>query len=116
MLVYVCDGRWGRCEPAGAPSPSEGMGTRHTFHPPWYFHIDICIYTSYKIYLFICIFTYVGFPDNSVGKQSACNAGDPRWIPGLGRSPGEGIGYPLQYSGLENSMHCTVHGVTKSQM
>ena len=41
---------------------------------------------------------FVGFPDGSVGKESACNAGDPGWIPWLGRSPGEGIGYPLQYS------------------
>ena len=40
----------------------------------------------------------VGFPDSSVGKESACNAGDPSSIPGSGRSPGEGIGYPLQYS------------------
>ena len=40
-----------------------------------------------------------GFPDSSVGKESACNAGDPSSIPGLGRSPGEGIGYPFQYSG-----------------
>ena len=39
-----------------------------------------------------------GFPDRSVGKEFACNAGDPSSIPGLGRSPGEGIGYPLQYS------------------
>ena len=39
-----------------------------------------------------------GLPDNSVGKESACNAGDPSSIPGLGRSTGEGIGYPLQYS------------------
>ena len=39
-----------------------------------------------------------GFPDSSVGKESACNAGDPGSIPGLGRPPGEGIGYPLQYS------------------
>ena len=45
-----------------------------------------------------------GFPDSSVSKESACNAGDPGSIPGSGRSPGEGIGYPLQYSGLENSM------------
>jgi len=45
-----------------------------------------------------------GFPDSSVGKESACNAGDPGSIPGFGRSPGEGKGYPLQYSGLENSM------------
>ena len=40
----------------------------------------------------------VGFPDSSVGKESACNAGDPGLIPGSGRSPGEGIGYSLQYS------------------
>ena len=40
----------------------------------------------------------MGFPGNSVGKESACNAGHPGSIPGLGRSPGEGIGYPLQYS------------------
>ena len=39
-----------------------------------------------------------GFPDSSVGKESVCNAGDPGLIPGSGRSPGEGIGYPLQYS------------------
>ena len=39
-----------------------------------------------------------GFTDSSVGKESACNAGDPSSIPGLGRSPGDGIGYPLQYS------------------
>ena len=95
-----------------------------------------------------------GFPDSSVGKESACNAEDPSLIPGSGRSAGEGIGYalqyswasfvaqlvknppamqetwvrslcwenpgegnsyPLQYSGLENSMDCVVHGVTKSQ-
>ena len=52
-----------------------------------------------------------GFPDGSVGKESTCNAGDPGSIPGSGRSAGEGIGYPLQYSGLENSMDCIVHGV-----
>ena len=56
----------------------------------------------------------VGFPDSSVGQEFACSAGDPNWIPGSGRSPGEGKGYTLQYSGLENSMDCIVHGVTKS--
>ena len=96
----------------------------------------------------------MGFPDSSVGKESACNVGGPSSIPGLGRSAEEGIGYPLQdswaslvtqlvknlpamretwvqslgwedplekgkatplqYSGLENSMDCTVHGVSKS--
>ena len=56
---------------------------------------------------------FLGFPDGSVGKESACNVGDLSSIPGLGRSPGEGKGYPLQYSGLENSMDCIVHGVSK---
>ena len=70
---------------------------------------------------------------SSTGKESACNVGDPGSMPGSGRSagpgtgyprqyswaslvrsPGEGNGYPLQYSGLENSMHCVVHGVAKS--
>ena len=44
------------------------------------------------------IYHYWGFPDSSVGKESACSAGDPSSIPGSGRSTGEGIGYPLQYS------------------
>ena len=57
----------------------------------------------------------VGFPGGSAGKESACNAGDLGLVPGLGRSPGEGKGYPLQYSGLENSRDCKVHGVAKSQ-
>ena len=54
------------------------------------------------------------FPCDSAGKESTCNAGDLGSTPGLGRSPGEGKGYPLQYSDLENSMNCIVHGVTKS--
>ena len=57
----------------------------------------------------------MGFPCGSAVKESACNAGDLGSISGLGRSPEEGKGYPLQYSGLENSMDCIVHGVTKSQ-
>ena len=56
-----------------------------------------------------------GFPCGSAGKESAYNVGDLGLIPALGRSPGEGNGYPLQYSDLENSMDCIVHGVTKSQ-
>ena len=55
-----------------------------------------------------------GFPGGSASKESTCNAGDLGSIPGLGRSPGEGKGYPLQYSVPENSMDCVVHGVTKS--
>ena len=57
---------------------------------------------------------FLGCPGRSAGKESACNAGDLGSIPGLGRSPGEGKGYPLQYSGLENFTDCTPHGVAKS--
>ena len=57
---------------------------------------------------------FLGFPCGSIGKESTCNAGDLGLIPGFERPPGEGKGYPLQYSGLENSMDCIVHGVTKS--
>ena len=63
----------------------------------------------------------VTFPGGSAGKESACSVGDLGSIPGLGRCPGEGKGYPVQYSGLENSMdrgswQVTVHGVSKSQI
>ena len=63
--------------------------------------------------------THSGFPGGSDGKESACNVRDPGLIPGLGRSPGEGNGSPLQYSCLENSMdrgawQATVHGAAKS--
>ena len=61
-----------------------------------------------------CVLRKMGFPYASAGEESACNAGDLGSISGLGRSPGEGKGYPLQYSGLENFMDCTVHRVTKS--
>ena len=57
----------------------------------------------------------IGFPCSSVGKERACNGGDRGSIRGSGRSPGEGNGYRLQYSGLENSMECIVRGVAKSQ-
>ena len=62
---------------------------------------------------------FLGFPCGSADKESACSAGDLGLIPGLGRSPGEGKGYPLQYFGLENPMDrgawwATVHGVIES--
>ena len=59
---------------------------------------------------------FLDFHCDSAGKESTCNAGDLNLIPVFGRSPGEGKGYPLQYSGLENSMDCIVHGVTESNM
>ena len=58
----------------------------------------------------------VGFPSGSAGEESACNEGNLGLTPGLGRSSGERKGYPLQYSGLENSMDCIVHGVAKSRI
>ena len=60
----------------------------------------------------------LGFPNGPSAKNLPANAGDIRdtgQIPGLGRSPGEGKGYPLQYSGLENSMQCIVHEVAKGR-
>ena len=59
--------------------------------------------------------TFLCFLCGLAGKETACSLGNLGLILGLGRSPGEGKGYPLQYSGLENSMHCTVHGVAKIQ-
>ena len=62
----------------------------------------------------------MGFPGGSDGKESICNVGDLGSTPGLGKSPGDGNGYTVQYSGLENSMdraawQATIHGITKSQ-
>ena len=61
-----------------------------------------------------CSLGGMGFPCCSAGEESACNAGDLGSIPGSERTPGEGKGYPLQYSGLEDFMDSIVHGVTKS--
>ena len=60
--------------------------------------------------------TSLGFSGGSAAKESTCNVGDRGLIPGLGRSPGEGIGYPRQYSGLENSMDCSPWGHKESDM
>ena len=85
---------------------------------------------NYHLYDFILAFSYfsiepfyftlAGFPGGSDGKESACHAGDLGSVPGLGRSPGEGNGYPLQYSGLENPLgrgawRATVRGVANSR-
>ena len=90
---------WGRYHPSPKGDLQKCLGTFH-YLPQWLEHFmggtrDVR-----------------GFPQSSVGKESACNAGDLGLIAGLGKSPGEG--YPLQYFGLENSMDCKVHGVTKS--
>ena len=74
----------------------------------------------YYSYVYTYRYIYMCFPSGSDGKESACKAGDPGSVPGLGRSPEEGNGYPLQYFYLENSMDrgawwATVHGVIKGQ-
>ena len=83
---------------------------------PFTFHLTSCA-VSVNVWMdSIFIYTHMGYRASlggSAGKESACNAGDLGSIPGLGRSPGEGKGYPLQF-GLENSMDCIVHGVAKS--
>ena len=84
---------------------SQSPSSSHSSFSLWYpcvFSLHLCL-----CFCFADRFTYInqlGFPGSSAGKESTCNAGDPGSIPGSGRSPGEGKGYPLQYSGLENSM------------
>ena len=76
-----------------------------------YFHIS-SVKPLYRLRFYINVFIYryvywyMGFPDSSVGKESVCSAGDPSLIPELGRSPGEGKSYPLQYPGLERFLDC----------
>ena len=73
-------------------------------------HFSFLIFKIFIIWLRHEVCGFCG----SAGKESACNVGDLGLNPVLGRSPGEGKGYTFQYSSLENSMDCTVHGVTKS--
>ena len=84
----------------------------------WYTNVYrnscMCLHMCYIYVMYV-----MGFTGGSEGKESACNAGDLGSIPGLGRFPGEGNSYPLQYSVLENSIdrgawQATVHGATKS--
>ena len=78
-------------------------------------YVCMCVCVCIYIYVCVCVYIYMGFPGGSDDKESTCNAGDLDLIPGLGRSPREEKGYPLHYSGLENSKDCIVHGVTMSQ-
>ena len=86
-----------------------GKSTYHIVHQfPQQYNVDDN--SSFNNFLEL-----LGFPCGSASKESTCNVGNLGLIPGLGRSPGEGKVYPLQYSGLENSMDCIGHGVAKSQ-
>ena len=70
------------------------------------FHFEFHTKLEQKFPTFKVLHSVLGFPGGSVGNESTCNVGDLGSIPGLGRSPGEGNGNPLQYSGLENSTDC----------
>ena len=78
------------------------------------YHVPFCLQgvCPHSVYNQRTLLT--GLPGGSAGKESTCNVADLGAIPGLGRSPGEGKGYPLQYSGLENSMDSLVHEVAMS--
>ena len=113
----------------GLPAPAKGVlhthARTHTHRVEQAFYVHYSIWQSMiKIlreryfFLFISsfwgiIYTYLDFPGGSAGKESSCNEGDLGLIPGLGRSPGEGKGYPLWYFGLGNSMDCIVHGLQR---
>ena len=77
------------------------------------YSFEKCLFKSFAIFKLVYLFLAIC---GSAGKESTCNMGDLGLIPGLGRSPGKGKGYPLQYSGLENSMDCIVHGFAKSRI
>ena len=91
--------------------------------PHWSLAVGSCTWFSQSPFHWFWVLTsssassssFLGNYCGSVGEESACSAEDLRSISGLGRSPGEANGYPLQYSGLENPMDCKVHGVTESQ-
>ena len=95
---------------------SVNRGTINTLVHIYVHILYIYIYIIHT-YVCVCIHTFImlwGFPWGSAGKESTCHVGVLGSIPGSGTSPGEGKGYPLQYSGLDNSMGYIVHRVTKS--
>ena len=86
---------------------------------PTYLSIYLSLYETFFILFYLSLKVTLRItcqPCFSAGKESACNAGDLGLIPGLGRSPGEGKGYPLQYSGLENSMDYSPWGCKESDV
>ena len=83
----------------------------------WSFSLSISPSNEYSgLGFFLGMIGWITFPCGSAGNESAFNGGDLDSIPGLGRCPREGKGYPLQYSGLENSMDCIVYGIAKNQI
>ena len=100
-----------RCLPVSCPSKKEATLYPETFLGVW----EVTPFTFLLALICEPLMQQAGFPCGLAGKESTRNAGDLGLVPGLGRSPGEGKGYPLQYSDVENSMDCIVHGVTKSR-
>ena len=101
--------------PVFLPGESHGQRSLARYGPWGCKELDTTEVTYHMCIINIYVYyKHMDFPGGSAGKESACNAGNLGSIPGLGRSPGEGSGYSLQYSGLENSMDNVVHGVTKS--
>ena len=104
-------------EPGSPALQADSLPLNYSGSPSMY----VCTHTHTHTHThtYIHIHSCKGFPGGSDSKASVCNAGDPGSIPGLGRSPGEGNGSPLQYSCLENPMDggawwATVHRVAKS--
>ena len=98
-------------------SSTTDFGVKDTF---WFLSSWGLLSWAYSLYIWDLVISSMGFPGGSDGKESACSAGNLGSIPGLGRSPGEGSDYPLQYSCLENSMdkgawQTTAHGISKSR-
>ena len=106
---------------AGALGRPRGMGWRGRWEGglgwgahvnPWLIHVNV--WQKPLQYCKVISLQLIKINGKKKVEEYACNAGDLGSIPGLGRSPGEGNGYPLQYCGLENSTDCVVHGVEKS--
>ena len=139
-LVYMCSPSWTLLPPPSPYHPSGSSQCTSPKHPgdsfhTWYYtcfnailpnlptlslshrvhKTDLYISVSFAVsYTGLLLPSFWDFPCCSVDKESACNVWDLGLTPGLGRSPGEGNSYLLQYSGLENSMDCIVHEVAKS--
>jgi len=96
----------------GFPDSSVGKESACNGRRPWF---DPWVGKIHWRRVRLPIPVFSGFPCGSAGKQSTCSVGDLALIPGLGRSPGEGKGYPLQYSGLDYSIDCIVHGLARSR-
>ena len=88
----------------------KGMATHSSLIDETWWHVFPLFWWTKDFKNSVVLYNFNGFPGGSAGKQSACNAGDLGSLSGLGRPPGRGKGYPLQYSGLDNSMDFIVMG------